>query len=88
MGLDARLRRSAITLGHDTRYRPVLDDLKTLRRFGGDTETKGVRRPAFSDPDLEARAWLAERFAEAGLEVRMDPVGNLFGLAPGRDKAF
>jgi N-carbamoyl-L-amino-acid hydrolase len=32
--------------------------------------------------DLEARAWLAERFAEAGLEVRMDPVGNLFGLAP------
>jgi hypothetical protein len=27
-----------------------LDDLKTLRRFGGDTETKGVRRPPFPMP--------------------------------------
>jgi N-carbamoyl-L-amino-acid hydrolase len=64
-----------------------LDDLKTLRRFGGDIATKGVRRPAFSDADLEARAWLAERFEEAGLEVRMDPVGNLFGMRPGRGRA-
>jgi len=65
-----------------------LDDLKTLRSFGGDADTKGVRRPAFSDPDLAARAWLAERFEAAGLEVRMDPVGNLFGLAPGEGQSL
>jgi len=60
-----------------------LSDLTRLREFGGDTESKGVRRPAFSDEDLRARDWLAGRFAEAGLEPRMDAVGNLFGLAPG-----
>jgi N-carbamoyl-L-amino-acid hydrolase len=65
-----------------------LDDLKTLRRFGGDIATKGVRRPAFSDADLEARAWLAERFEAAGLEARMDPVGNLFGIAPGAGQSL
>ncbi|MDG4649422.1 hydantoinase/carbamoylase family amidase [Roseibacterium sp. SDUM158017] len=60
-----------------------LSDLHALRSFGGDAATKGVRRRAFSEADLAARAWLAERFAKAGLEVHMDPVGNLFGLAPG-----
>jgi hypothetical protein len=42
-----------------------LDDLKTLRQFGGDSETKGVRRPAFSDADLEARV-LAVRAVRRG----------------------
>jgi N-carbamoyl-L-amino-acid hydrolase len=77
MGLDAP---SAVCdhAGMTPDIQRFLDDLKTLRQFGGDSETRGVRRPAFSDADLEARQWLAERFAEAGLEVRMDPVGNLF----------
>lgn len=65
-----------------------LSDLHALRRFGGDADTRGVRRRAFSEADIEARAWLAERFAEAGLEVRMDPAGNLFGLAPGEGKSL
>jgi N-carbamoyl-L-amino-acid hydrolase len=65
-----------------------LRDLTALRQFGGDTQTKGVRRPAFTDTDLEARDWLGQRFEAAGLEVRMDPVGNLFGLAPGDGRAF
>lgn len=65
-----------------------LSDLHALRRFGGDAATKGVRRRAFSEADIEARAWLADRFAEAGLEAHMDPVGNLFGLAPGEGKSL
>lgn len=60
-----------------------LDDLHALRRFGGDTGTKGVRRRAFSAEDLAARDWLAGRMAEAGLTPHFDPVGNLFGLAEG-----
>ncbi|MFW5642211.1 MAG: hydantoinase/carbamoylase family amidase [Roseicyclus sp.] len=61
----------------------LIADLHDLRRFGGDATTRGVRRPAFTEPDLAARDWLAGRFAEAGLEPRWDAVGNLFGLAPG-----
>jgi beta-ureidopropionase / N-carbamoyl-L-amino-acid hydrolase len=61
-----------------------LADLHALRRFGGDSASKGVRRRAFSPEDLAARDWLAELIAAAGLEPRFDPVGNLFGLAPGR----
>lgn len=65
-----------------------LSDLKTLRTFGGETATRGVRRPTFSDADLAARDWLAGRFAAAGLAVRWDPVGNLFGLAPGAGRSL
>jgi N-carbamoyl-L-amino-acid hydrolase len=59
----------------------MLAELDQLRRIGGDG--KGVRRPAFSDADIEARAWLASRMREAGLEAVADPWGNLFGLPPG-----
>ncbi|MEJ6393871.1 hydantoinase/carbamoylase family amidase [Gymnodinialimonas sp. 2305UL16-5] len=59
-----------------------LADLHALRDFGRDGQ--GVRRRAFSDPDLAARAWLADRMAEAGLTPHFDPVGNLFGLVPGQ----
>jgi N-carbamoyl-L-amino-acid hydrolase len=65
-----------------------LADLHALRRFGGDETTKGVRRRAFFEADIAARGWLAERFAAAGLEPRMDPVGNLFGLAPGEGRSL
>jgi N-carbamoyl-L-amino-acid hydrolase len=57
-----------------------LADLHALRRFGA--KGGGVVRPAFSDADIAARDWLAERFAEAGLTPRFDAVGNLFGIAP------
>lgn len=61
-----------------------LSDLHALRRFGGDVASKGVRRRALTEADIAARDWLAERLAEAGLEVRIDPLGNVFGLAGGR----
>jgi N-carbamoyl-L-amino-acid hydrolase len=59
----------------------MLAELDELRGIGGDG--KGVRRPAFSDADIEARIWLAARMKEAGLEAMVDPWGNLFGLPPG-----
>lgn len=61
-----------------------LADLHALRQFGASGVGKGVVRRAYTDTDLAARDWLAERMQEAGLEVHFDPVGNLFGLAPGR----
>jgi N-carbamoyl-L-amino-acid hydrolase len=73
----------------ETRMIPVdaarfLEDLHRLRSFGASGVGRGVVRPAFSDADIAARRWLAGRMAEAGLEPRWDPAGNLFGLAPGR----
>ncbi|UWQ96810.1 hydantoinase/carbamoylase family amidase [Rhodobacteraceae bacterium M385] len=59
-----------------------LSDLHSLRRFGADGS--GVRRRAFSKVDLQARDWMAKRMSEAGLVPHFDPVGNLFGLAPGK----
>ena len=55
-----------------------LDDLKTLRGIGA-TGT-GVVRRAFDPADVTARRWLARRFAEAGLEARIDAAGNVWGL--------
>jgi beta-ureidopropionase / N-carbamoyl-L-amino-acid hydrolase len=58
-----------------------LADLYHLRSFGA--EGSGVIRPAYSNPDIAARDWLAKRMQEAGLTVRFDAMGNLFGLADG-----
>ena len=58
-----------------------LSDLHALRAIGGvDEGHRGVVRRAFDAADVRARLWLAERFAEAGLEPRIDPAGNVWGL--------
>lgn len=60
-----------------------LNDLHTLRSFGASGVGKGVVRPAYSEPDIAARKWLAAQMQAAGLTPHFDPVGNLFGLADG-----
>jgi N-carbamoyl-L-amino-acid hydrolase len=66
-------------------FRPdrFLDDLHALRQFGASGVGKGVVRPAYSPADVEARGWVAERMRDAGLDVQMDAMGNLFGIAEG-----
>jgi beta-ureidopropionase / N-carbamoyl-L-amino-acid hydrolase len=41
-------------------------------------------RRSFSSLFLQGRAWLAERFAAAGLSVRIDAAGNLIGRVEGK----
>ncbi|MFZ7092171.1 Zn-dependent hydrolase [Primorskyibacter sp. 2E233] len=60
-----------------------LKDLHDLRAIGASGVGKGVVRPAYSEADITARDWLADRLREAGLEVRFDPMGSVFGLADG-----
>lgn len=60
-----------------------LADLHHLRSIGASGVGKGVVRPAFSDADVAARGWLAQRFAQVGLRVEVDAMGNVFGLADG-----
>ncbi len=60
-----------------------LKDLHDLRAIGAAGVGKGVVRPAYSDADIEARQWLADRMRAAGLRVETDAMGNVFGLAEG-----
>ncbi|MGR3636573.1 MAG: hydantoinase/carbamoylase family amidase [Shimia sp.] len=60
-----------------------LKDLHKLRGFGAAGVGKGVIRPAFSQADLDARAWLCAQFEAAGLRPHVDPAGSVWGLAEG-----
>lgn len=60
-----------------------LADLHGLRQFGASGVGRGVVRPAYSEADIAARDCLAARMVDAGLAVRFDAMGNLFGLADG-----
>ena len=63
----------------------LLEDLHRLRSFGavnyvpsargGDGIPKGVVRPALSAADIEAREWLMERMADAGLAPEVTKTG-------------
>jgi N-carbamoyl-L-amino-acid hydrolase len=57
----------------------LISDLKRLAEFGR-YET-GVDRPTYSAVDLASRHWLAEKYAEAGLDPVIDGIGNVFGRA-------
>jgi N-carbamoyl-L-amino-acid hydrolase len=56
--------------------------LKELSRLGANAQG-GVSRVAFSPADVEGRAFVMEMMRGAGLEVRVDPVGNILGRRPG-----
>ncbi|HTW25775.1 MAG TPA: hydantoinase/carbamoylase family amidase [Acetobacteraceae bacterium] len=64
----------------------VLADLAVLRGFGRDRT--GVSRPAFSEPDMAARRWLAEQMRAIGLADTIDGVGNVIGRDPDAGRAL
>jgi len=64
----------------------LLADLDALRSIGA--QGTGVVRPAFSDKDMEARRWLAGKFADARLEATIDGVGNVVGRSRNPGKAL
>jgi AhpD family alkylhydroperoxidase len=50
--------------------------------------TRPYTRRSFTALFLEGRAWLARRFAEAGLTTRIDTAGNLIGRPEGGNPAL
>lgn len=64
----------------------LLADLKALRNFGATGH--GVVRTSLSEPDLAARAWLLGRMREAGLDARIDGIGNVIGRSRHPGKAL
>jgi ureidoglycolate amidohydrolase len=57
-------------------------EIDALAAFS-DAEAPAVTRVVFGEQDHRARTWLKERFAEAGLAVREDAVGNTFACWQG-----
>src|SRR5437763_3644505 len=55
----------------------LLGDLRRLAEFGR-YET-GLHRPTYSPVDVASRQWLADKFAEAGLDPLIDGIGNVIG---------
>ena len=64
----------------------LLSELETLAAFS-DAEPPAVTRIVFTPTDLKARAWVISRCKEAGLNVRQDAIGNIFGRWNGADPA-
>jgi N-carbamoyl-L-amino-acid hydrolase len=60
------------------RLRQDLADLATI----GALDTGGIGRTAFSTEDAQARRWYSERCAAAGLELRLDGLGNMVARVP------
>jgi N-carbamoyl-L-amino-acid hydrolase len=58
----------------------VVADLKRLAEFG--RYKTGVHRPTYSAEDVASRQWLADKFAEAGLDPVIDGIGNVIGRNP------
>ncbi|MBM4254918.1 MAG: hydantoinase/carbamoylase family amidase [Deltaproteobacteria bacterium] len=67
-------------------YRRLLDDLRTLAKFG--QVRTGVHRLSFTPEDGAARHWLLQRMIEAGLDAQIDGIGNVYGRTKGVSKAI
>ena len=64
----------------------ALDDaIAELARFNDDPEAGGITREVYTPTYATALEWVADRMRGAGLETRLDAVGNLFGRWEGSE---
>jgi N-carbamoyl-L-amino-acid hydrolase len=59
--------------------------LEKLSEFGRGADG-GVTRIGFSEADMAAREFVIAQMKQAGLSVRVDPAGNIFGRREGSEK--
>jgi len=64
--------------------RRINDHLAALSKFGANPQG-GVSRVAYSEADLESRAYASGLMKAAGLSVHIDAAGNIVGTCPGSD---
>jgi N-carbamoyl-L-amino-acid hydrolase len=62
-------------------------DMESLAQIGRDPKG-GITRPSYSKADLEAQEWLKEKIKGAGLLLRQDGAGNIFGRLEGEGKTI
>ncbi|KAI0856971.1 hypothetical protein F4860DRAFT_491422 [Xylaria cubensis] len=56
----------------------------TGKRWGSGPNDTGMSRLALSDADKEARDWFVETTSSLGCDVKVDAMGNIFAVRPGR----
>jgi beta-ureidopropionase / N-carbamoyl-L-amino-acid hydrolase len=67
----------------------ALMELKEIGAYDDDaTGLRGVRRLALTDADAQARRRCVDWMLEAGLEVRVDRIGNVYATRPGRIRSL
>jgi N-carbamoyl-L-amino-acid hydrolase len=64
----------------------LLGDLHHLRNIG--RYKTGVHRPTFSPQDVESRHWFQQKLADAGLDARIDGIGNVIGYSRNKGPAL
>jgi N-carbamoyl-L-amino-acid hydrolase len=69
------------------RLRVRLERLSAFGRPAGGTFESGVSRVAYSQADVDARAWLLGEIKAAGFTPRLDPAGNVFVRVAGSTTA-
>jgi len=62
-------------------------DIESLSQIGRDPKG-GITRPSYSKTALEAQEWLKEKIKGAGLLLRQDGAGNIFGRLEGEGKTI
>jgi N-carbamoyl-L-amino-acid hydrolase len=67
------------------RLRQRIEALSVFGRPAGGTFADGVSRVAYSDADLQGRAYVMGLMKAAGLTPRIDPAGNIFASRAGTD---
>ena len=68
------------------------DTLMELKEIGAyddaATGLRGVKRLALTDEDDQARRLVVSWMREAGMTVRVDEIGNVYAVRPGRDRSL
>ena len=82
---DAKEKQAATTTNTHVKQDRLWNTLQKLGEFGKNPEG-GVSRVGFTDADLAGRAYVIGLMREAGLDVRVDPAGNIFGRRAGSEK--
>lgn len=59
-------------------------DIEALSRIGRG-KNQGIYRSAFTEADMQARAWLTQRIQDAGLETFQDGAANVYACLGKRD---
>jgi len=85
-GLAGALQADSRLHVSERRLRSTLEKLSEYGRPPGGTFADGVTRLGFSTEDMAAREYVMGLMREAGLAVRVDPVGNIFGRREGAEK--
>lgn len=70
------------------RLQRTLQELSAFGRPAGGTFAAGVSRVAYSEADIAGRTYVIAQMHAAGLDVRIDPAGNIIATRAGRGRSL